>query len=217
MTEHVLVVDDDKNNLKAVKRILGASDWKIEFAHDGEEALRIVSTFKPDITVLDVMMPGMDGYEVCRRLKSDDANFNVMILLLSGKGAVEDRLKGYEVQADDYLTKPFDNEELLAKVRILLRLKRAQDKLRTLNQDLEKLVDVKTRELVQKERQAIIGRMVQGIVHNLRGPTMVVQARAERASMATKQLRDVLDGDVENYLNKEKNQIKPLLILMMEQ
>jgi len=198
MTDRVLIVDDDKNNLKAVNRILRASDCKVEFAHDGDEALRIVSTFKPDVAVLDVMMPGMNGYEVCRRLKSDDTTSNVMILLLSGKGALEDRLKGYGVQADDYLTKPFDGEELLAKIRILLRLKRAQDELRTLNQDLEKLVDVKTRKLVKKERQAIVGQMVQGIVHNLRGPTMVVHARAELASMAIKQLRDVLADDVEN-------------------
>lgn len=198
MTDRVLIVDDDKNNLKAVKRILRASDWKVEFAHDGEETLRIVSTFKPDVIVLDVIMPGMNGYEVCRQLKSDDTTSNVMILLLSGKGSLEDRLKGYEVQADDYLTKPFDNEELLAKVRILLRLKRAQDDLRRFNQDLEKLVDVKTRELVKKERQAIIGQMVQGIVHNLRGPTLVVQARAELASMATKKLCDVLHKDIDN-------------------
>lgn len=83
-------------------------------------------------------MPGIDGYEVCRRLKSDKKTSEIMVLLLSGKSTLEERLKGYEVEADDYLIKPYDNEELRAKVRILVRLKNAQ-------KDLQK-------ELIERKR-----------------------------------------------------------------
>ena len=184
----IIAVDDEKNNLKAIKRIFKDLDCMMEFAQNGEEALNLVNDFKPDLILLDIMMPGIDGYEVCRRLKSDIKTSEIMVLLLSGKSHLEDRLKGYEVDADDYITKPYDSDELRAKVKILLRLKNVQDELRILNQNLEKLVEVRTRELVKKERQAIIGQMVQGIVHNLRGPIMAVGGRAEMATIIAKEL-----------------------------
>ncbi len=98
----------------------------------------LVSHFEPDPIILDIAMPGIDGYEVCRRLKSDKKTSEIMVLLLSGKSTLEERLKGYEVEADDYLIKPYDNEELRAKVRILVRLKNAQ-------KDLQK-------ELIERKR-----------------------------------------------------------------
>ncbi len=191
----ILAVDDEKNNLKAIKRIFKDLDYMLEFAQSGEEALNLVNDFKPDLILLDIMMPGIDGYEVCRRLKSDSKTSESMVLLLSAKSYLEDRLKGYEVDADDYITKPYDSDELRAKVKILLRLKNVQDELRMLNQNLEKLVEVRTRELVKKERQAIIGQMVQGIVHNLRGPLMAVGGRAEMATIIAKELIEKSKND----------------------
>lgn len=194
----ILVVDDEDNNLKAIKRLLHR-DHILGFAQNGDEALRLIPDFKPDLILLDIMMPGIDGYEVCRRLKSDSKTSGIMVLLVSAKSALEDRLRGYEVGTDDYIIKPYDPEELRAKVRILLRLKNAQDELRTLNQNLEKLVEVKTRELVKKERQAIVGQMVQGIVHNLRGPVMVVHARAEIACKTAQKLLEISKDDPYNF------------------
>lgn len=194
----ILVVDDEDNNLKAIKRLIHR-DYILEFAQNGDEALRLIPGFNPDLVLLDIMMPGIDGYEVCRRLKSDSKTSGAMVLLVSARSALEDRLRGYEVGADDYIIKPYDPEELRAKVRILLRLKNAQDELRTLNQNLEKLVEVETRELVKKERQAIIGQMVQGIVHNLRGPLTVVHARAEIACKTARKLLEISKDDPDNF------------------
>lgn len=194
----ILVVDDEDNNLKAIKRLIHR-DYILEFAQNGDEALRLIPDFNPDLILLDIMMPGIDGYEVCRRLKLDSKTSGTMVLLVSARSALEDRLRGYEVGADDYITRPYDPEELRAKARILLRLKNAQDELRTVNRDLEKLVEVKTRELVKKERQAIIGQMVQGIVHNLRGPVTVVHARAEIACETARKLLEISKDDPDNF------------------
>lgn len=167
----LLVVDDDTASLHAICRVfIDADDLQLHRAEDGEQALLAMQAVKPDLVLLDILMPGINGYEVCRRIKAEPATAATMVLLLSGKSSLEDRLQGYAVQADDFIVKPYDPEELLAKVRILLRLKKAQDELRALNRDLEQLVAQRTRELVLKERQAVIGQMIQGIVHNLRGP-----------------------------------------------
>lgn len=194
----ILVVDDEDNNLKAIKRLIHR-DYILEFAQNGDEALKLIPGFNPDLILLDIMMPGIDGYEVCHRLKSDSKTSGAMVLLVSAKSTLENRLRGYEVGADDYITRPYEPEELRAKVRILLRLKNAQDELRTLNQNLEKLVEVETRELVKKERQAIIGQMVQGIVHNLRGPVMVVHARAGIACKTARKLLEISKDDPDNF------------------
>ncbi len=167
----ILVVDDEQKNLAAIKRIFWEDEnVSLEFADNGKTALEKVESFSPDIVLLDILMPGLDGYQVCQKIKESPRSSNVMVLLLSGKTALEDRIKGYEASADDYISKPYDVEELKAKINILLRLKGAQDELKKMNLDLENLVQKRTKELVQKEQQAIVGRMVQGIVHNLRGP-----------------------------------------------
>lgn len=184
----ILVVDDEISNLSAMKRIFARHDYVLEVAENGEEALANVPKFNPDLLILDIMMAGLDGYEVCRRLKSDSATAHIMILLVSGKGSLDDRLKGYGFGADDFIIKPYDPEELRAKVKILLRLKQAQDDLVVLNRSLEKLVENRTKELVKKERQAVVGQMVQGIVHNLRGPLMVVHGRTDIMSRIVRNL-----------------------------
>ncbi len=190
MPNRILVVDDEKYNLTAIKRIFLNDNYITEFAMNGKEALERVSDFEPDLVILDIMMPGINGYEVCSQLKSHADTSGIMVLLLSAKSALEDRLKGYKVEADDYLVKPYDPEELRAKVRILVRLKNAQDELRILNQNLEKLVENRTRELVKKERQALVGQMVQGFIHNLQSPITAVCGRTELALMAAGKLSE---------------------------
>lgn len=168
--QRLLVVDDEPGNLAAVRRIFAEENYLLQLAASGSEALALLPDFQPDLVLLDILMPGLDGYEVCRRIKGPPESAGTMVLLLSGQTGLEDRLQGYEAAADDYLTKPYDPEELRAKVRILLRLKGAQDELRSLNRDLEKLVEQRTRALISKEKQAVVGLLVHGIVHNLKGP-----------------------------------------------
>jgi two-component system sensor histidine kinase/response regulator len=125
----VLIVDDEQNDLKAINRTLKVDGYEMEFAKNGDAALKCIPNFEPDLVILDIMMPGIDGYEICRRLKSDNKTAGIIVLLISGRGALEDRLEGYKVEADDYIAKPYDQKELRAKVRILLRLKNAQKEL----------------------------------------------------------------------------------------
>lgn len=178
----ILVVDDEKENLHAIERIFfDECDCELQFSDNGQEALQLAEDIRPDLILLDIMMPGMDGYEVCRKVKAEGRNGDIKVLFLSGRSSVDDRLKGYATLADDFVTKPYDAQELRAKVRILLRLKQAQDELRESNRNLERIIEQRTRELVVKERQALVGRMVQGIVHNLQNPLMAASGFSQLA------------------------------------
>ena len=123
----ILVVDDEANHRRAIRRVLMDLDAEIMESETGKEALETAKTFRPDLVILDILMPAMDGYEVCRKLRRDPETVGTMILLLSARLHVTARLEGYEAGADDYLSKPFDPEELSAKCRILCRLKEARD------------------------------------------------------------------------------------------
>lgn len=114
----VLVVDDEVSIASAVAYALQREGYIVETAGDGEEALDRVRTFKPNVMVLDVMMPRLSGYEVCRRLVEQD---RPAILLLTVKNDIEDKVLGLELGADDYMTKPFDMRELIARVKALAR------------------------------------------------------------------------------------------------
>ncbi len=115
----ILVVDDDAGLRKAVRRVLVSQGFDVEVAEGGEEALDLLSNNSFDLVVLDVMMPGKDGIAVCERLRADKDD--LPILMLTARDAVRDRVAGLEAGADDYLVKPFANEELVARVRALLR------------------------------------------------------------------------------------------------
>ncbi|MGH9361080.1 MAG: response regulator, partial [Thermoanaerobaculia bacterium] len=122
----ILVVDDDPINVCILEEIL-AEQYELATAGNGEEALEKAPAFKPDLVLLDIMMPGIDGYEVCRRLKSNPRLRDAKVILVSAKAMLSERLEGYESGADDYLTKPFDDAELMAKVRVFLRLKSIEE------------------------------------------------------------------------------------------
>ena len=131
----ILAVDDDPSNLFIISEMLG-EDYEVRTAGSGEEALHTLSSFMPHIVLLDIMMPGMDGYEVCQRIRKNNTYSDVKVLFVSAKDMIEERLTGYEVGGDDYITKPFDQEELLAKIKVFLRLK--YDKQESLVEEIEK-------------------------------------------------------------------------------
>jgi two-component system OmpR family response regulator len=116
----VLVVDDEQGIVDFIRLGLQYEGYQVESAPDGKAALIAISQFKPDLVILDIAMPRMDGYEVCRAVQGADMG----ILILSAKDGLEDRLKGLEVGADDYLIKPFHFEELLARAKAILRRRR---------------------------------------------------------------------------------------------
>ena len=120
--ERILIVDDDEMNVDVLRRIL-RKEFELDSAGSGEECLAKLSAFNPQLVLLDIMMPGMDGYETCRRIKSSRLGDSIQVILVSGKGSASDRMHGCESLADDYVVKPFDHDELLYKVRAHLRLR----------------------------------------------------------------------------------------------
>jgi len=119
LKERILVIDDDGSITSVLKRGLGYEGYTVDTAENGKEGLEIARQRPPDLVILDIMMPGMDGLEVCRRLRSVDEK--LPILMLTAKDAVSDQVQGLETGADDYIIKPFAFEILLARVRALLR------------------------------------------------------------------------------------------------
>ncbi|MBL7184796.1 MAG: hybrid sensor histidine kinase/response regulator [Phycisphaerae bacterium] len=122
----ILTVDDDPNNITIVEELLD-DDYDLKTANTGEQALEIAQDFRPDIILLDIMMPGMNGYEVCRRLREHCTLKYAKIIMISARAMAPERIEGYKAGADDYITKPFDGDEFLAKVRVYLRLKHAEE------------------------------------------------------------------------------------------
>lgn len=130
MTARVLVVDDIAANLKLLEARLTADYFDVVTCTNGADALKICASGECDIVLLDVMMPGMNGFEVCRRLKADPATSHIPVVIVTALDQAADRLAGLEAGADDFLTKPIDEIALLARVRSLSRLRLATDELR---------------------------------------------------------------------------------------
>ena len=130
MSARILVVDDIESNVRLLEAKLSAEYYEVLTASDGPTALAIAASELPDIVLLDVMMPGMDGFQVCRRLKDDPATRHVPVVLVTALDGRADRVAGLEAGADDFLTKPIDDVMLFARVRSLVRLKAVIDELR---------------------------------------------------------------------------------------
>jgi diguanylate cyclase (GGDEF)-like protein len=133
----IFVVDDHPDNVEIINARLSSRGFVIETASNGEEALRMVRENPPQLILLDVMMPIMDGYEVCRRIKQDASLPYIPIILVTARDSTQDKVEGLDAGADDYLTKPINFPELEARVRSMLRIKRLQDELDQKNRELE--------------------------------------------------------------------------------
>jgi two-component system sensor histidine kinase/response regulator len=122
----ILAVDDDAIDIITIEKLLG-KDYELKTAATGGQALAIAADFQPDIILLDNMMPGLDGGQVCRKIRADSGLRHAKIIMISGKSRVSERIEAYQAGADDYITKPFNEDELLAKIRVYLRLKSIEE------------------------------------------------------------------------------------------
>jgi putative two-component system response regulator len=161
MKPRILVVDDSEINLKVLEQLL-KFEYEVIRATSGQEALAKVRQFSPDMVLLDIMMPGIDGYETCRQIKAGPLGKFTPVVLVSVKASTPERLAGYAAGADDYIVKPFDHDELLAKVRIHFRLRSAMEdlwsangKIHQFNSELERVVAERTTEVVATRDIAI--------------------------------------------------------------
>ncbi len=150
MNSHILIVDDDNRVTSALRRTLAYEGYQVSTAANGEAALAVARSRPPDIVILDLMLPGIDGLEVCRRLRA--SGDGIAVLMLTARDAVADRVAGLETGADDYLVKPFALEELLARVKALLRRRGPPDVSREVLcfEDLE--LDTATRQARRAKR-----------------------------------------------------------------
>jgi diguanylate cyclase (GGDEF)-like protein len=140
-TAKVLLVEDDPIQASATKEILSKLGYEVLWAEDGINAIKLVKSQKPDIVLLDVILPGMDGYEVCRWLKLEETTKGIPIIMLTVKKELSDKISGLHIGADDYLPKPYNELELNARIYALLRTKALQDELKLKNRQLEDLLD----------------------------------------------------------------------------
>ena len=151
MNAHILIVDDDSRVTSALRRTLVYEGYSVSTALDGEGALALARTKPPDLVILDLMLPGIDGLEVCRRLRA--ASNDMAVLMLTARDAVADRVTGLESGADDYLVKPFALEELLARVKALLRRRMPPDVTRAVLSFADLELDTATRQAKRGSRR----------------------------------------------------------------
>jgi putative two-component system response regulator len=159
--KRILIVDDSEINIEILEELL-SDEYEVDSATNGQECLQKLALFSPDMVLLDIMMPGMDGYETCRRIKASPMGSFTQVVMVSGKSAKNDRLKGYQAGADDYVIKPFDHDELLAKLAVQSKMRDAIEQLwhanatiQKFNADLEKLVQERTTEVVAVRDMAV--------------------------------------------------------------
>jgi len=152
MPTKILIVDDEPFNLDLLEQELTDQGYVIERANDGAEALQKVPSFLPDLILLDYMMPKMNGIEVVKQLKQDERYKGIPVILLTAKASQEDKVRGLDAGADDYVVKPFESFELLARVRSMMRIKEMHDSLEEWNRTLEDKVKEQVHEIERMGR-----------------------------------------------------------------
>ncbi|NQU35016.1 MAG: response regulator, partial [Bacteroidetes bacterium] len=149
----ILIVDDNPRNVQLLAKLLSDNNYRIETSLSGEEALCWIDEAEFDLVLLDIMMPGMDGFEVCDKIKANPKYSELPVIFLTAKTDVESLTTAFSKGGYDYLTKPFNSEELLARVKTHIDLKRAKEQLKNVNQRLEAKVAERTKELKESNKE----------------------------------------------------------------
>ncbi|MCG6136094.1 MAG: hybrid sensor histidine kinase/response regulator [Nostoc sp. LLA-1] len=175
--KHILLVDDNPNNLKVLSESIQGCGWKALMATDGESAIEQTEYAHPDLILLDIMMPGIDGFETCRRLKANSITQNIPVIFMTALSDAIDKVKGLEIGAVDYITKPFQQEEVIARLKLHLKIshltrtleQRVQERTAELSQSLRQLKQTQL-QLIQSEKMSTLGQLVAGIGHEINNP-----------------------------------------------
>lgn len=177
----LLIVDDNQENIELLSRILEAEGYDIAFAMDGKKAIEIATIYQPDLILMDVMMPGIDGFETCRRLKSLRDLRSVPIIFVTAKSNITDVVQAFNIGAVDYVTKPLHHEEIIARVETHLQLQALISlrdelitQLREQNIELEKMAKLKDDKLEKSEKFSHLGELVGELTHEIGSPIGIV-------------------------------------------
>ncbi|MEH1766714.1 MAG: response regulator [Nostoc sp.] len=175
-TGFILIVDDNPTNLSVLCEALNSEGFRLRVAVDGESAIAQAERNQPELILLDVQMPGIDGFETCRRLKANPVTQNIPIIFTTALADTESKTKGFSLGAVDYIPKPFAQEEVIARVRVHLQLKQ-------LNECLEQQVSDRTRalqqaqvQLLQQEKLSTLGELIAGIGHEINNPVNFISS-----------------------------------------
>lgn len=220
--QKILIVDDESRNLRILEEILG--DFSILLsASNGAQAIDLVEEHDPDLVLLDVMMPGVSGFEVCRAIKAKEKAVTTRVILVTGKAMIEEKMMGYEAGADDYVTKPYMAEELEAKVRVFLGLVATERKLFETTKELEEQVNLRTEQLLRSEKAAFVGMHTAEIVHNMKNPLAALignmhflaqkypdEKYVDKSRSAIERLRETINGILESTRQSNDCSVRPV-------
>lgn len=168
--KRILIADDDADIRAIIGGVLECPEWAISEASNGEEAWSEFQRLAPDLLILDIMMPGMDGNQVCKRVKASQLGSFVPVLMLTARDDVLDKVGSFEIGADDYVTKPFNYQELKARVKALLRIRELNQALHRTNQELK----VAQEKILLQERQLVVGQLAGTAAHQLGQPLSAI-------------------------------------------
>jgi signal transduction histidine kinase len=166
----ILIVDDNPTNLSVLSEALASEGLRFRVAVDGESAIAQAQRNQPELILLDVQMPGINGFETCRRLKANPATQNIPIIFTTALADTESKIKGFSLGAVDYIPKPFSQEEVIARVRVHLQLKQLTQSLEQQVRDRTDALQQAQVQLVQQEKLSTLGELIAGIAHEMNNP-----------------------------------------------
>lgn len=204
--EHaILVVDDTHTNLKILFDLLTNQGYRVAIAKSGEAALEKLESYLPQLILLDVMMPGIDGFETCKRLKANPDTQDIPVMFMTALSDSENKVKGLNAGAVDYITKPIDHEEVLARIAIHLQLRNLKtlegmvaERTTELTQTLDNLKRAQV-QLVQKEKMSSLGKLVAGVAHEINNPVNFIHGNLRHVRQYTLGILELLELYQKHY------------------
>jgi signal transduction histidine kinase len=197
---HILLVDDNPTNLKVLAEAIQGQGWKTLMATDGESAIEQAEYVFPDLILLDVMMPGIDGFETCRRLKAEPKTQDIPVIFMTALSESSNKVQGLELGAVDYITKPFQQDEVIARVKLHLQLsflrrtleRQVETRTSELTQSVQRLQQTQL-QLVQSEKMSTLGQLVAGIGHEINNPINFINGNLTHVERYTQDLFELID------------------------